>query len=76
VPCGRVNWEPGAAAAALVPVPGQGGVVRRRPPGDHAVPDDLVDDLLLQLADLVVEGVDAGRRREPGLAPGLFAERL
>jgi hypothetical protein len=40
------------------------------------VPDDLVDDLLLQLADLVVEGVDAGRRREPGLAPGLFAERL
>ena len=35
-----------------------------------------VDDLLPQLADLLVEGVDVGGRGEPGLAPGLFAERL
>src|SRR5271163_3746456 len=35
-----------------------------------------VDDLLLHLADLLVEGVDVGGCREPGLAPGLLAERL
>jgi hypothetical protein len=33
-------------------------------------------DLLLELADLLVEGVDVGGCREPGLTPGLFAERL
>ena len=35
-----------------------------------------VDGLLLQLGDLLVEGVDVGGRAEPGLAPGLFAERF
>ena len=39
VPGGRVHREPGAASP-LVPVPGEGGVVGGRPPGDHPVPDD------------------------------------
>src|SRR5436305_15089645 len=39
VPGGRVHREPGAASP-LLPVPGEGGVIGRRPPGDHPVPDD------------------------------------
>ncbi len=35
-----------------------------------------VDDLLLQMHDLLVEGVDVGGCAEPGLAPGLLAERF
>jgi hypothetical protein len=35
-----------------------------------------VGSLLLEVGDLVVEGVDVGWRAEPGLAPGLLAERL
>jgi Phage integrase, N-terminal SAM-like domain len=36
----------------------------------------LVDDLLFEMGDPVVEGVDVGGGAEPGLAPGLFTERL
>jgi hypothetical protein len=35
-----------------------------------------VDGLLLQVGDLLVEGVDVGGDTEPGLAPGLLAECL
>src|SRR6266550_3614840 len=35
-----------------------------------------VDGLLLQVSELLVEGVDVGGRAEPGLAPGLFPERF
>ena len=35
-----------------------------------------VGDLLLEVGDLVAEGVDVGGRAEPGVAPGLLAERL
>jgi hypothetical protein len=35
-----------------------------------------VDGLLLQVVDLLAEGVDVGGRAEPGLAPCLFAERF
>ena len=35
-----------------------------------------VDGLLLEMGDLLVEGVDVGGRAEPGFAPGLLAERL
>ncbi len=34
-----------------------------------------VDDLLLQMRDLLVEGVDVGWGAESGFAPGLVAER-
>ena len=33
-----------------------------------------VDDLLLEVGDLLVEGVDVGRSAEPELAPGGLAE--
>ena len=33
-----------------------------------------VDDLLFEVGDLVVEGVDVSGGAEAGLAPGLFAE--
>jgi hypothetical protein len=33
-----------------------------------------VDGLLLEVADLVVEGVDVSGEAESGLVPGLFAE--
>ena len=33
-----------------------------------------VDDLLFELGDLLVEGVDVGGGAEPGLAPGVLAE--
>ena len=33
-----------------------------------------VKDLLFQMGDLLVEGVDVGRGAEPRLAPGLVAE--
>ncbi|MFD1538731.1 hypothetical protein [Nonomuraea guangzhouensis] len=32
--------------------------------------------LLLQMSDLLVEGVDVGGRAEPGLAPDMLAEQL
>jgi hypothetical protein len=35
-----------------------------------------VGGLLLEVVDLLVEGVDAGWGAEPGLAPGLLAEHL
>ena len=35
-----------------------------------------VGDLLLEMDDLLVEGVDIGGGAEPGLAPGLLAEHL
>ncbi len=35
-----------------------------------------VDGLLLEVGDLLFEGVDIGGGAEPGFAPGLFAERL
>ena len=35
-----------------------------------------VGDLLLEVGDLVAEGVDVGGRAEPGVAPGLLAEHL
>ena len=35
-----------------------------------------VEDLLFQVGDLLVEGVDVGGGAEPGLAPGLVAESL
>ena len=35
-----------------------------------------VDGLLLEVGDLLVEGVDVGGRAEPGFAPGLLAERF
>ena len=35
-----------------------------------------VDDVLFELGDLLVEGVDVGGGAEPGLAPGVLAERL
>ena len=35
-----------------------------------------VDGLLLEVGDLLVEGVDVGRGAEPGLAPGVLAECL
>ena len=35
-----------------------------------------VDGLLFEVGDLLAEGVDVGGGAEPGLAPGLFAERL
>ena len=35
-----------------------------------------VDGLLLQVSDLLAEGVDVSGRAEPGLAPCLFAERF
>ena len=35
-----------------------------------------VDGLLLEMGDLLGEGIDAGGRAEPGFAPGLLAERL
>ena len=35
-----------------------------------------VDGLLLQVGDLLAEGVDVGGDAEPGLAPGLLAECL
>ena len=53
----------------------------RRPGGGQVVAlffelEAEVNDLLLQLAHLLVKGIDVGGYREPGLAPGLFAERL
>ena len=35
-----------------------------------------VDGLLLEMGDLLAEGIDVGGRAEPGFAPGLLAERL
>jgi hypothetical protein len=35
-----------------------------------------IGGLLLEVGDLLVEGVDVGWRAQPGLAPGLVAERL
>src|SRR5258708_1511796 len=35
-----------------------------------------VEVVLFELADALVEGVDVGGGTEPGLAPGLFAERF
>jgi hypothetical protein len=35
-----------------------------------------VEVVLFELADALVEGVDIGGGAEPGLAPGLFTERL
>ena len=35
-----------------------------------------VGDLLLEVGDVVAEGVDVGGRAEPGVAPGLLAEHL
>ncbi len=35
-----------------------------------------VDDLLLEVGDFLVKGVDVGGGAEPGFAPGLLAERL
>ena len=35
-----------------------------------------VDRLLLEVGDLLAQGVDVGGRAEPGFAPGLLAERL
>ena len=35
-----------------------------------------VDGLLLEMGDLLAEGVDVSGCAEPGFAPGLFAERL
>ena len=35
-----------------------------------------VGRLLFEVGDLLVEGVDVGRGAEPGLAPGVFAERF
>ena len=34
------------------------------------------DGLLLEMGDLLFEGIDVGRGAEPGFAPGLFAERF
>jgi hypothetical protein len=34
-----------------------------------------VDGLLLEMGDLLGEGIDVGGRAEPGFAPGLLAER-
>jgi hypothetical protein len=39
-------------------------------------PETQVDSLLLQVGDLLGEGVDIGGGAEPGLAPGLLAERF
>ena len=35
-----------------------------------------VNGLLLEMGDLLAEGVDVSGRAEPGFAPGLLAERL
>ena len=35
-----------------------------------------VDGLLLEMGDLLAEGIDVSLRAEPGFAPGLLAERL
>jgi hypothetical protein len=35
-----------------------------------------VEVVLFELADSLMEGIDIGGGAEPGLAPGLFAERL
>jgi len=35
-----------------------------------------VEVVLFELADALVEGIDVGGGAEPGLVPGLFAERL
>ena len=35
-----------------------------------------VGRLLFEVGDLLVEGVDVGRGAEPGLAPGVLAERF
>ena len=40
VPGGRIDREPGAVVP-LVPVPGEGGVVRGRPPCDHPAPETI-----------------------------------
>ena len=35
-----------------------------------------VDGLLLEMGDLLAEGIDVSGRAKPGFAPGLLAERL
>ena len=78
--CGARTWRGVSSAACRgvelgheLAVGGAGG-------GEVLVPflelQAQVDGLLLEMGDLLAEGVDVGWRAEPGFAPGLLAERL